>query len=249
MMMRTTETTTGNLATAVICRGRKGTGTKMVIVASDSMNVQNWLFEYLEPYQTRNYAFYLLEREKDFIEYASNLDTVLVFVEDIFFGEKTIGKLDYYRKLNPKLQFVLFSASQLPLNIAASYLRWSNGAKVPSSYFSLRDREKEIKEALDTIFNKRQFIPSYLRESFDYYDQLSDIEPHLTHREIEIIRCVVGCMTAKETASALMLSVRTVQHHLSNIYYKFRIRNMVGVLKLALAKGIISVDDLLGFTV
>jgi len=249
MMMRTTGTTTGNLATAVICRGRKGTGTKMVIVASNSMNVQNWLFEYLEPYQARNYAFYLLEREKDFIEYASNLDTVMVFVEDIFFGEKTIGKLDYYRKLNPKLQFVLFSASQLPLNVAASYLRWSNGAKVPSSYFSLRDREKEIKEALDTIFNKRQFIPSYLRESFDYYDQLSDIEPHLTHREIEIIRYLLAEKKRKEIASILVLSESTVRHHVSNIYDKFGIRNMIGVLKLAVSKGILSTDELLTFTV
>ena len=141
-----TGTTTGNLVTAVICRGRKGTGTKMVIVASNSMNVQNWLFEYLEPYQARNYAFYLLEREKDFIEYASNLDTVMVFVEDIFFGEKTIGKLDYYRKLNPKLQFVLFSASQLPLNVQQVICDGAMGLKYPAVIFRLGTERKKLRK-------------------------------------------------------------------------------------------------------
>jgi len=249
MMIRTTETATGNLATAVICRGRKGTGTKMVIVASDNRSIQEWLYCYLEAYTSKGYVFYMIENESDFSEYAGKTDTVIAFVEDIFFGKKTLGKLDYYHKVYTKLRFVIFSASKPPLNLAASYLRWSNGC-----YLSLRDGDKEIKEVVDAVFGKRErtsgsTVPAYMKDFVNEYDHLPDIEPHLTHREIEIIRCILECMTAKETASALMLSVRTVQHHISNIYYKFRIRNMVGVLKLALSKGIISVDDLLAFTV
>ena len=239
----TTGTVTGNLASAVICRGRKGTGTKMVIAASNSRNVQNWLFEYLEPYQAKNYAFYVLEREKDFIEYAGNLDTVIAFVEDIFFGEKTLGKLEYYRKQYPKLQFALFSASQIPFNAAARYLRWSKG-----SYFSLRDREAEIQEAVGAVFNKRQYIPSYLKTSFDYYYHLPDKKPHLTHREIEIIRYLVTGKIRKEVAAVLVLSESTIRHHVSNIYDKFGIRNMIGVLRLAFSKGIISADDLTDYS-
>ena len=111
----------------------------------------------------------------------------MTFVEDIFFGEKTVGMLDNIRKQYLKLKLALFSASILPLNVAARYLCWSMG-----SYLSLRDSEKEI-------------------------------------------------------ASVLMLSRKTVQNHISNIYQKFGIRNMVRVLKLAVSKGILPVEELMDF--
>jgi two-component system, NarL family, response regulator DesR len=134
----------------------------------------------------------------------------------------------------------LFSASVLPLGMAARYLYWSMG-----SYLSLRDSEKEIREAVEAIFGKRQAVPSYLRNCLDEYGRLSDKKPHLTHREVEIVRCAGEGKTGKETASVLMLSRRTVQNHISNIYQKFGIRNMVGVLKLAVSKGILPVEELM----
>ena len=237
--VQTNGTTTGNLASVCICKGNKLVA-KTVIVASDNRSIQDWLYHYLELYVEKGYAFYFVENESDFAEYAGKTDTVIAFVEDVFFGKKMIGKLDYYHKVYPKLRLVLFSASKLPLNVVASYLHWSDGG-----YISLRDSEKEIKEVVDALFGKREAIPSYLKDFIDEYDILPDIEPHLTHREIEIIRYIIACMRVKEIASALMLSKRTVDHHISNIYCKFRIRNIVGVLKLALMKGIITVDELL----
>jgi len=239
-----TRTTTGNLVSACIIRGRMSLGAKIVIVASDNRSVQDWLYRYLEPYAARGYVFYLVERAADFSEYAGKSDTVIAFVEDIFFGERTMGKLDCMRKQYSKLRLVLFSASHLPLGTATRYVCLSLG-----SYLSLRDREKDIKEAIEAVFGRRQVVPSYLRDCVDEYGRLPAIEPHLTHREIEIVRCAVEGKTAKETASVLMLSQRTVQHHISNIYCKFGIRNMVGVLKLAVSKGILSVDELMAFTV
>jgi len=87
-----------------------------------------------------------------------------------------------------------------------------------------------------------------LRDNVKRYEQLSELEPHLTHREIEIIRHAVNGNTSKETAAVLMLSHRTVQQHIYNIYRKFGIHNMVGVLRLAVSKGIITVDELKAFT-
>jgi len=116
------------------------------------------------------------------------------------------------------------------------------------SYLSLRDSEREIRESVDAIFGKRLAVPSYLKDCLDEYGHLPDKEPHLTHREVEILRCAGEGKTGKETASVLMLSRRTVQNHISNIYQKFGIRNMVGVLKLAVSKGILPVEELMGFT-
>ena len=237
-----TRTVTSNIASVSVYKGRRSLGSKMVIVASDNKNVHEWIYSYLEPYEARGYAFYQVENEGGFSEYAGKADTVMAFVEDIFFDERTLGRLDYYRKQYPKLRLVLFSVSKLPLDTAARYLCWSLG-----SYLSLRDGEGEIREAVEAVFGKRQVFPSYLRNSVDEYGRPLGIEPHLTHREIEIIRCIVAGKTAKETASVLMLSLRTVKNHVYNIYRKFGIRNMVRVVKLAVSKGILPIDELMTF--
>ncbi len=235
-----TRTTTSNLVPACICKGRRGMGAKMVIVASDSRDVQDWVYRYLEPYGLRGYAFYLVESEDVFSEYVGKIDTVMAFVEDIFFGERTVGILGNIRKQYPKLKLALFSASVLPLGLAARYLYWSMG-----SYLSLRDSEKEIRDAVEAIFGKRQAVPSYLMGCLDEYGRLSDKKPYLTHREVEIVRFAGEGRTGKETASVLMLSEKTVRNHISNIYRKFGIRNMVGILKLAVSKGILPVEELM----
>ena len=245
-----TRTTTSNHASPSIYRGRRSLGARMVIMASDNKSVHDWIYRYLEPYERKGYGFYQVETEADFSEYAGKADTVMAFVEDIFFGDRTMGRLDYIRKQYPKLQLVLFSVSKLPLCVAARYLFWSLG-----SYLSLRDSEKDIRESLETVFGKRQglrgetTVPSYLRGSIDEYGHLSDIKPYLTHREVEILRCAAEEKSAKETAFSLMLSRKTVDNHLSNIYEKFGIRNKVGVLKLAVSKGILPVEELMTYTV
>ena len=211
-------------------------------MASDNRNIHEWIYCYLESYEARGYAFYQVENEGCFSEYERKANTVMAFVEDIFFGERTLGRLDYIRKQYPKLRLVLFSVTKLSLDTAAQYLCWSLG-----SYLSLRDREGEIREAVEAVFGKRQVFPSYLKGSVDEYGRLLDIEPYLTHREIEIVRCIVAGKTAKETASILMLSLRTVKNHVYNIYQKFGIRNMVGVVKLAVSKGILPIDELIAF--
>ena len=237
-----TRTVTSNIA-SVTYMGRRSLGAKMVIVASDNRNVHEWIYRYLEPYEARGYAFYKVENESYFSEYAGKADAAMAFVEDIFFGDRTLGRLDYIRKQYPKLRLVLFSVSKFPLDTAARYLCWSLG-----SYLSLRDGEGEIRETVEAVFGKRQVFPSYLKGSVVEHGRLIDIEPYLTHREIEIVRCIVAGKTAKETSSILMLSLRTVKNHVYNIYRKFGIRNMVGVVKLAVSKGILPVHELMTFT-
>ena len=61
---RTFGTTTGNLTTNCIRMGYQGLGAKIVLVASDNLNVQNWLYQYLEPYGKKGFAFVFVETEQ-----------------------------------------------------------------------------------------------------------------------------------------------------------------------------------------
>ena len=108
-----TRTVTNNIVSVCVYKGRRSLGTKMIIVASDNRNVNEWIYRYLEPYEARGCAFYQVENEGSFSEYAGKADTVMAFVEDIFFGERTLGRLDYIRKQYSELRLVLLSVSRL----------------------------------------------------------------------------------------------------------------------------------------
>ena len=62
--------------------------------------------------------------------------------------------------------------------------------------------------------------------------------PELTARETEILRYVAMGMTAKEIATDLVLSHRTVQNHVQNILGKLHLHNRVELTRFAISRGL-----------
>ena len=79
-------------------------------------------------------------------------------------------------------------------------------------------------------------------------DFWADKEPVLTRKETAIVRCIVDGKTVLKTAESLMISENTVYNHLNHVYEKFGIRNRVEVVKLAVSKGILPVEELMTYT-
>jgi pimeloyl-ACP methyl ester carboxylesterase/DNA-binding CsgD family transcriptional regulator len=65
-------------------------------------------------------------------------------------------------------------------------------------------------------------------------------EAPLTDREIEVLQLVVRGLSNREMAAELVLSPRTVERHLENIYRKTGARNRVEVAAYAVGAGLIS---------
>jgi DNA-binding CsgD family transcriptional regulator len=76
---------------------------------------------------------------------------------------------------------------------------------------------------------------------------IPEIPPHLTARECEVIRLVAREKKNEEIASLLKISEKTVNNHLNAIREKFGKRNAVGILRLAVSKGIVPVEELMGY--
>jgi DNA-binding CsgD family transcriptional regulator len=76
------------------------------------------------------------------------------------------------------------------------------------------------------------------------YSRLPGIPPHLTVQEVEVCRYAAREKERKEISACLGISVRTVDNHLSSIRQKFGKYNMVGILKIAVSLGILSLDEL-----
>jgi len=67
----------------------------------------------------------------------------------------------------------------------------------------------------------------------------------LTNREMEVLKLAAKGLRNKEMAEELVLSVRTVQGHLSNIFDKMQVGSRTEAVLLALKKGWLTLEDTL----
>jgi DNA-binding NarL/FixJ family response regulator len=231
-----TRTTTGNSGGGTFridnAAREIGLTERGIIVATSEKRVYAWLCDYLMPYEERRYALRYAGTEDDFDVLSGKRRMALAFIEDCFFGDKTLGRLNRIYKHYPKLRLIVFSVSAISPDMIVRHLNWSHG-----SYLSLRSGGKEIGEALEAVFSGQRAIPQSLWDRIDEYSRLPDFEPYLTRREIEIVRCIAEGRTVGEAAKALTVSEHTVTNHLGNVYRKFGTRNRVEVLKLAVSRG------------
>jgi DNA-binding NarL/FixJ family response regulator len=212
---------------------------KEIVIVTKEMGVHDWLLNYLrEPSRGRYGCISAANRER-FNAYVSKPETVMLFLEVDFFGNDTVGMLECLKKCRPELRVILFSVYKIPAEDVAHYLWW--GAE---TYFFLRNSENEIKAQIKILLEGGRFLPDDLQRHVEEYGRLPFKPPYLTHREIEIVRCIAKGLVKKEIAAALRLSKKTVDNHIANIYRKFGMHNSVGVLKLAVSKGLLSDNDI-----
>jgi DNA-binding NarL/FixJ family response regulator len=69
----------------------------------------------------------------------------------------------------------------------------------------------------------------------------TDSYQNLTDRERELLKLVAEGYTAREIADMLVISLRTVETHKTNLMKKLNIRNKADLIRFAIRKGIITV--------
>ena len=68
---------------------------------------------------------------------------------------------------------------------------------------------------------------------------IAKAKPSLTPREIEVVKLIWQELTAKEIATKLRISPRTVEAHRWNICQKIGAKTSVGIVKYALRAGVV----------
>jgi DNA-binding NarL/FixJ family response regulator len=84
----------------------------------------------------------------------------------------------------------------------------------------------------------RFVLPAERRSELDALDDL-------TQREMDVLRLAAKGMSNREIAQALVISVRTVQTHLNNIFNKIGVGSRTEAVIHALRKGWITLEDTL----
>jgi DNA-binding NarL/FixJ family response regulator len=221
-------------------QGAIGMDRKGIVVVTGERLIYDWLCRYLQKAADNRYVFIHASNEDEFNAYVQKQRITMVFVETGFFGEAMVGNLDSLQKQYPALRLVLFTISDFSSEAVGRYLCWDG-----DSFITLRDTENQILRRLRVIFEGKYIVPAAVQKMAETYSRIPEIPPHLTARECEVVRLVARKKKNKEIASLLKISEKTVNNHLNAIHKKFGKRNAVGILRLAVSKGIVPVEELM----
>jgi len=84
-------------------------------------------------------------------------------------------------------------------------------------------------EAIETVLKGELYLPKGHAEKIS---EFSGIYSQLTKREIEILNLVKFNKTNQEIAETLGVSLRTVENHISNIYFKTNCTDRQDLMRL-----------------
>jgi len=100
----------------------------------------------------------------------------------------------------------------------------------------------ELLKALESLSNNESYFSEEVNSVLlrpDIINENGTLLNDLTEREIEIIRLVADGYSNKQIGEKLFISHRTVDTHRTNLMNKIGVHNVAGIVKFAIAKGLI----------
>lgn len=116
-----------------------------------------------------------------------------------------------------------------------------NGA---NGYLLKNTDKTELVQAINHVQNNELFLPENLKslllnDSLGKPTNSTFFIPNLTRREKEVLELIVKEYTSEEIANALFITVKTVEAHRSNLIQKLSVKNVAGLVRVALEKGLV----------
>ncbi len=146
-------------------------------------------------------------------------------------------------KSHPAIKVIILS---MHTNDAYVLEAFKNGA----SGYVLKDSQAGdlINAVLSVISGKRYLSPPLSETELELYAvrvESAPVDPYelLTAREREVLQLVAEGRTSAEIASQLFISPRTVEGHRANLMRKLGLQNHTEIVKYALKRGILPLDE------
>ncbi len=139
--------------------------------------------------------------------------------------------------LYPKMRIIALSSFS---EIAFVKRILGNGA---SGYLLKNTSKEELVDAFRTVSEGGQYlqrdIQKKLLQSSLGQRRTASFIPKLTRREKEVLTAISAELTTQEIADKLFICVKTVETHRMNLISKLGARNSVGLVRIALEKGLL----------
>jgi len=123
------------------------------------------------------------------------------------------------------------------------------GIEAGAQGYILKDcTPEDLTRAIRTVYSgdtiMSQDITMKMLNTFEGIRTEAEIAPHLTERELEVIKVLARGKSNKEIAWSLGISEKTVRNHASNIYKKLHIFDRTQAVIYAIRHGLVDVEEL-----
>jgi len=168
-----------------------------------------------------------LAEARSIIKNCKSLPSLIIL--DILLGEE--NGLDFLPFLKdfclaaniPRPPVLICSVLEDPFRIQSSLQLGASG------YVPKTGDKAELLDAIDTVLEGKTYISGVYNVKLN---ASSGIYAQLTKRELEVLNLIKQNKTNQQIAVALNLSIRTVENHISNMYFKTGAKSREELLKL-----------------
>ena len=210
-----------------------------VIIADDHMIIRDGLRSLLER-QPDMEVVAEAENGRIALKYVKELSPDVVIMD---IGMRELNGIDATRQITEMSPGVKVLALSM-----YSDKRFIKGMlKAGASGYMLKDSAfKELIVAIRVIIGDKIYISpdvastvteDYLKQS---PDRDSSIRSLLTSREVEVLQLLAEGKSAKQIASSLLLSIKTIESHRNRVMKKIDVNNIADLARYAIREGIIS---------
>jgi len=105
-------------------------------------------------------------------------------------------------------------------------------------YLLKSDDRQTVMTALQTVIRSEQFFSPELKDLF-FQQSISNNNGSLTKREEDVLKLILDEKTTKEIAEELFISEKTVENHRSKLMLKLEAKNMAGLVRKAISRGLV----------
>ncbi len=146
-----------------------------------------------------------------------------------------MGLLRGLRAREPDCKVVLLSMYDHDAYVAEAIRLGASGYLVKSG------AAEELAQALQTVARGDVYLSP--RVAAKLTQAFGTGQPGLTERQTEVLRLIARGQSSKEVARALNLSVKTVETHRSQIMDRLGIRDLAGLVRYAVRRGLVDPDE------
>jgi two-component system, NarL family, response regulator NreC len=197
---------------------------------------------------------HLLESEPEFqivgeagdgveaLQLVERLKPNMLVVDMMMPGLNGLEVLRQIKKISPTTRTIVLS-----MQSADAYV--VEALKIGAAGYVLKETgPSELINAVREVNQGNQFLSAKISERFQdsgstIKDTPLDAYETLTAREREILQMTVEGRTSVEIGSKLSISPRTVEEHRSNLTIKLGIKNQADLIRFAIKRGILPMDD------
>lgn len=161
----------------------------------------------------------------------------VLFLDISIKGDDGLEALKVFKKKYAEMKIIMLTSFEETALVKTAIRNGADG-------YLLKDAdESDFLTSVEKVLNGEQYIQksvqdALLKEAMGQKKDSSYI-PKLTRREKEILELIINEKTTQEIADTLFLSVSTVETHRMNLISKLGVKNVAGLVKLTLERGLL----------